>query len=257
MLSNLIDTYPELTAVVVLLLGFVVGKLVEASVRRMLMLADRLAARYGTRQRTLFSPLFQRVSGLIAYGTVLVIAVIIAVRLLDIQQLSNALDSALAYAPRFVVGLFIIGIGNVVGALLRSITAGFLSGGNTNALGPRLVHIGVVTIAVITALEQFGIDISFITRLALILLAALVGGLSLAFALGARQYVANLMAQPELSRYATGERLRIDDDDGVIVEIYRTGLTLATEEGLVAIPAARLANGRVVRISSEPVRAQT
>jgi hypothetical protein len=111
----------------------------------------------------------------------------------------------------------------------------------------------VVTVAVITGLQQLGIDISFVTQLSLILLAALLGGLSLAFALGARQYVANLMAQPELARYATGERLRIGDDEGVIVEIYRTGLTLATEEGLVSIPAARLADGRVVRIGREPV----
>ena len=253
MLSELIDAYPELTAVVVLVLGFVLGKLAEAAVRQALVLADRLVARYGTRQQTLFSPLFQRIFGLFTYGTVLVIAVIFAVRLLDIEQLSAWLDGALAYAPRFVVGLFIIGIGNVVGALLRNLTAGLTGDGDANALVPRLVHAAVVTVAVITGLQQLGIDISFITQLALVLLAALVGGLSLAFALGARQYVANLMAQPELARYATGERLRVDDDEGVIVEIHRTGLVLATDEGLVSIPAARLAEQRVVRITSQPV----
>jgi len=254
MLSGLIDTYPELTAVVVLVLGFLLGKLAETAVRHLLVLADRLVARYGTRQQTLFSPLFQRVFGLITYATVLVIAVILAVRLLDIEQLSAWLDGALAYAPRFVVGLFIIGIGNVLGALLRNLTAGLLGDGDADALAPRLVHAGVVTVAVITGLQQLGIDISFITQLALVLLASLVGGLSIAFALGARQYVANLMAQPELARYGTGERLRIDADEGVVVEIHRTGLILATDEGLVSIPAARLAEGRVVRITSEPVQ---
>jgi hypothetical protein len=253
MLDNLIDSYPELAAVIVLVLGFVLGKLAETAVRRVLLVSDRLAARYGTRQQALFSPLFQRATGLFAYGTVLVIAVIIAMRLLDIEQLSAWLDALLAYAPRFIVGLFVIGIGNVVGALLRNLTAGFLADGDANAVGPRLVHAGVVGVAIITGLEQLGLDISFITRLSLILLAALVGGLSVAFALGARQYVANLMAQPELARYATGDRLRIDEDEGVVVEIHRTGITLATEEGLVVIPAARLAERRVVRITSEPV----
>jgi hypothetical protein len=253
MLNELIESYPELAAVVVLVLGFVLGKLAETAVRQVLVVADRLVARYGTRQQTLFSPLFQRACGLFTYGTVLVVAVIFAVRLLGIDQLSVWLDSALAYAPRFIVGLFIIGIGNVLGALLRNLTAGMLASGDPNELGPRLVHAAVVTVAVITGLQQLGIDISFVTQLSLILLAALLGGLSLAFALGARQYVANLMAQPELARYATGERLRIGDDEGVIVEIYRTGLTLATEEGLVSIPAARLADGRVVRIGREPV----
>lgn len=254
MLSNLIDAYPELAAVLVLALGFVVGKLAQAAVRQVLEFADRLVARYGTRRHSLFSPLFERVFGLMTYATVLVLAVIVAVRLLDFEQLSLWLDAALAYAPRFLLGLFIIGIGNIVGALLRSIAAGLMSDGDADAVGPRLVHVGVVSIAVITGLEQLGIDISFITRLALILLAALVGGLSIAFALGARQYVANLMAQSELERYATGEHLRIDGDDGVVVEIHRTGLTLATEEGLVAIPASRLAESRVVRIASRPLQ---
>lgn len=253
MLNDLVDSYPELTAVLVLVLGFVLGKAAEAAVRRGFRISERLAARYGTRQRTLFSPLFQRAAGLFAYGTVLVIAVIVAMRLLDIEQLSVWLDAVLAYAPRFVVGVFIIGIGNVLGALLRNLTAGIATDGDPNALGPRLVHAGVVGVAVVTGLEQLGIDISFITQLASILLAALVGGLSIAFALGARQYVANLMAQPELARYATGDRLRVDEDEGVVVEIHRTGLMLATEEGLVAIPAARLAERRVVRITSEPV----
>jgi hypothetical protein len=253
MFSDLIEAYPEFAAVLVLALGFLIGKLAQAAVHHLLALSDRLVARSGTRRHTLFSPLFHRAFGLLAYGTVLVVAVIIAVRLLGIAQLTAWLDAVLGYAPRFVVGLFIIGIGNVAGALLRNLTAGVMKDGNPDALGPRLVHAGVLSIAVITGLEQIGIDISFITRLALILLAALVGGLSIAFALGARQYVANLMAQPELSRYATGDRLRIDHDEGVVVELHRTGLTLATEEGLVAIPAARLAAGRVVRITSAPV----
>ncbi len=253
MSGELIDYHPEITAVLVLVLGFLLGKLAETAVRRALLLADRLVARYGTRRRALFSPAFQRACGLLAYGTVLVVSVVLAVRLLDIRQLSAWLDGALAYAPRFVVGLFIIGIGNVVGALLRNVAAGVMTHGNADALAPRLVHAAVLTVAVITGLEQLGIDVSFVTQLALILLASLLGGLSIAFALGARQYVANLMAQPELARYATGERLRIDGDEGVVVEIHRTGLILATEEGLVSIPAARLAGGRVVRLLAEPV----
>ncbi len=253
MVNELIDAYPEVTAVLVLALGFVLGRLAQAAAGQGLALADRLVARYGTRQQALFSPLFRRVFGLFTYGTVLVISVVLAVRLLDIEQISSWLDSALAYAPRFVIGLFIIGIGNVLGALLRNLSAGLVAGGDPNALAPRLVHAGVVVIAVITGLQQLGIDISFVTQISLVLLASLLGGLSLAFALGARQLVANLLAQPDLARYHTGERLRIDEDDGVVVEIHRTGLVLATDEGLVAIPAARLAAGRVIRITSAPV----
>lgn len=251
MARDLILAYPELAAVLVLLLGIVLAKLSEIAIRRLFVLGDRLVSRYGGRDRHVLSPMFQQGFALLVFATVLVLAVVIAVRLLDIAQLTVWLDSVLAYVPRFVLGLFIIGFGAVLGSLLRNFTAGVLAQGDSNALLPRLVHVGVVLVAVITGLQQLGIDISFVTQLSLIVLASLLGGLSIAFALGARQYVANLVAQSELARYGTGDRLRIDEDEGVVVEIYRTGLTLATSDGLVSIPAARLASGRVVRVTDD------
>lgn len=249
MIKDLISTYPELAAVFVLVVGIVLAKAGEILVRRALGMADRLVSRYGSRQRQLVSPVFQQGFALLVFVTILVLAVIVAVQLLDIPQLTEWLESALAYVPRFILGLFIIGIGNVLGALARSLSAGVLAQGDSNALLPRLVHAGVMAVAVITGLQQMGIDISFITQLSLIVLAALLGGLSIAFALGARQYVANLMARSEMARYAVGDRLRIDDDEGVITDIHRTGLTLETPAGLVTIPAARLASGRVLQVA--------
>jgi len=251
MLRDLIQAYPELAAVLVLVLGVVLGKLAEVATRYLLELGDRLVARFGGRDRHTVSPIFQQVLALLVFGTVLALSAIVAVRLLQIPQLTAWLDSVLAYLPRFLLGVFIIGVGNVLGALLRNLAAGMLAQGDSNAALPRLVHVLVVIVAAITGLQQIGIDISFITQLSLIVLAALLGSLSIAFALGARQYVANLMAQSELARYATGDRLRIDDNEGSIVEIYRTGLTLATDDGLVSIPASRLANGPVVRVGGE------
>ena len=250
MLRDLIQSYPELAAVLVLVLGVVLGKFAEVATRRLLALGDRMVARFGGRDRHVVSPVFQQAFALLVFGTVLALSIIIAVRLLEISQLTVWLDSVLAYLPRFLLGVFIIGVGNVLGALLRNLTAGVLAQGDSDATLPRLVHVVVVIVAVITGLQQIGIDISFITQLSLIVLASLLGALSIAFALGARQYVANLMAQSELARYATGDRLRIDDDEGVIVEVYRTGLTLATEDGRVSIPAARLASGPVIRVGA-------
>lgn len=252
MLRDLIHAYPELAAVAVLIVGIGLGKLAAVMTRRALSLTDRAAARWGGRERSHISPVFQQGLSLLAFLLVLALAIIVAVRLLDIDQLSGWLDAVLAYVPRFVLGLLIIGAGTVLGTLTRNLCASLMAQGDANALLPRLAQVGVVLIAFVTGLQQIGIDISFITQLSLIVLAALLGGLSIAFALGARQYVANLMAQSELARYATGDRLRIDEDEGEIVEIHRTGLTLATDEGLVAIPAARLTSGRVLQLTDKP-----
>jgi small-conductance mechanosensitive channel len=252
MLKHLINTYPELAAIGVLLLGAVLGQIAALLARRVLRSIDRIAARFGGRERMLFSPLIQQTASMTAFVIVLALAVIVAVRLLDIDQLSNWLDLVLVYAPRFVLGLLIIGAGTVLATLVRTLSANLFAQGDANALLPRLIQVGVILIAFVTGLQQIGIDISFITQLSLIVLAAVLGGLSIAFALGSRQYVANLMAQSELARYATGDRLRIDDDEGEIVEIHRSGLTLATDEGLVVIPAARLNSGPVLRLGHAP-----
>ena len=252
MIRDLVEAYPELAAVAVLVLGILLGKLSERAVRRLLDFGNRLVGRYASHDRHLVSPAFQQAFALLVFATVVALAVIISVRLLDIPELRSWLETLLAYVPRFLLGLFIIGIGNIVGVLLRNLAASVLAGGDSDTLLPRLVHAGVVVVAVITGLQQLGINISFVTQLSLIVLASLLGALSVAFALGARQYVANLVAQSELSRYSTGDTLRIDDCEGVIVEIYRTGLTLATEKGQVSIPAARLASGPVVRVTDPP-----
>lgn len=253
MINDFIRDFPEIAAVAVLLLGFGIGKLAQNAVAQLLALTERLVARFGTRQESLFSPVFQKAFGLLAYGAVLVIAIVLAIRLLDISQLSRWLDQTLNYVPRLVIGLFIIGIGNVLGALARNLVASLNSRWSVDALIPRFVQGAVVIVAVITGLQQLGLDISFVTQLALIVLAAILGGLSLAFAIGANTYVANLLAHNELARYRAGEKLRIDEDEGTVVEIHQTGLVIATHEGLVAIPAARLATARVVKLTTEPM----
>jgi len=246
MLRDLVQSNPELAAVAVLVFGVILARVAALLSDRLLALADRASARLGGYGRNLLSPVVRKGVSVTVFAVVLALSVIVAVRVLSIEQLSGWLDALLAYVPRFVLGLVIIGAGTVAGTLARTVTASMMSREGGDALLPRLTQIAVVLVAVVTGLQQIGIDISFITQLALIGLAGLLAGLSLAFALGARDYVANLMGQSELSRYAPGDRLRIDDAEGEVVEIHRTGLTLATGEGLLSVPAAQLTRGRVL-----------
>ena len=53
-------------------------------------------------------------------------------------------------------------------------------------------------------LQHVNVDITFVTQLVLILVGTVSAGLMLAFSLGARRHVANLLARRELSRLAIG-----------------------------------------------------
>ena len=96
----------------------------------------------------------------------------------------------------------------------------------------------MVVTAVMTGLEQMSVDLSFMTTVLVILLAVTLGGLSLAFALGSRDLVANLLARRNLAGYRIGDVVRIGDAEGAIVEFTRVAVVLETSEGTVRVPAS-------------------
>jgi len=71
-----------------------------------------------------------------------------------------------------------------------------------------------------------------------IVVACVLGGLSIAFSLGARVYVSNLIGAHYLSReYRAGERVRVGGQEGVILEITPVAVVLETPEGRLTVPA--------------------
>ena len=78
-----------------------------------------------------------------------------------------------------------------------------------------------------------------------ILLAFFFGGISLAFALGSRQLVENLLARRSLDRYRIGDLVRVNGSEGRIIEMLSTAVVIETAEGVVTIPARRFVDGDV------------
>jgi len=91
-----------------------------------------------------------------------------------------------------------------------------------------------------TPIEQIGIDVTFVTTMIAIVLGVVLAGFSLAFGLGARQSVANLIAARSLRRhFALGQRARFGSIEGEIVEFTPTSVILSTLEGRVHVPASQ------------------
>jgi len=64
------------------------------------------------------------------------------------------------------------------------------------------------------------------------------GGAALAFGLGARYYVSNLIAARGLRQSLDiGQRIRIQAQEGVVLEITATAVRLQAEQGEHCIPA--------------------
>lgn len=243
--SEAIASYPGFAAVVVLVLGAALALIGRHVAARAAGSVDRV---FGRRPDGM-SPVIVRNASLFVFWTVMILTVVVSLRVLGIDALSNWLDNILDFLPQFFAGLVIIGVGHVVGIALRDVVRRLNQVHEIAMLDPSWAYAAVLGVALITGVQQMGVNVAFVAQLALITFTIVAGAIGLAFALGARQHVANLIARTELAGYSAGERVRIDGIEGVVVEIARTKLVLATDDGLVHVPAARFSTQVATRLA--------
>ncbi len=237
----------ELIALAILIVGVVVARLASMAAGRILDGLDRHAARLATTETTVLSPKVIDVTRAFVFWIFVVLAVLLSLRFLGVGGVSDGFNSIIEFTPKILVAIAIVIVGHLLGLIAGHLLSQLDDDIASDSIGPRLLHGAILAVAIVMGLQHISVDISFITRLILILVGTVSAGLMLAFALGARQHVANLLARRELSRLAIGERIRVDGVEGEIVDIYSTGLDIATDDGVASIPAARLAELSVLR----------
>ena len=193
-----------------------------------------------------------RLSRVFVFWLLIAGSVLLALRVMGVGGLPELLNSVLGFMPKLFVAFSIIVAGHLLGLFSAHLLSRLEEGWSADSTAPRLLYIAIMAVAIVMGLQHVDVDISFVTRLVLILVGTVSGGLMLAFSLGARQHVANLLARRELSRLAIGDRIRVGGVEGNIVEIYSTGVDVATEEGIASIPAACLAEHGVLRLPRVP-----
>ena len=240
LLLDTVADYPEITALIVLAVGAGVAGAVRAAV---LKLSQRIPGQIG---QSLEGPLRTAATGL--FWLLMLASVFLMLRVLGIENLALVLDALLEPLGRVLIAGVILGAGHLIGVAARDLVRRRQAATSSGLLA-RLVYGVVLALALVVSAGQLGLDVSFVGKLTLVAFATLFGSFGLAFALGSRQFVANLMARSELERYQVGDRLRIGDVEGNVVEVRSTVLVLATPDGTVSVPAARLGDTNVFRLS--------
>ncbi|MBT8079268.1 MAG: mechanosensitive ion channel [Gammaproteobacteria bacterium] len=236
----------ELVAVAILVLGVIAARLLSVAVGAILDFLDRRTARLTTSEKSVISPRLVRIARTIVFWMVIILAISYALRVLGIGGIATMLNAVITFVPQLLVGLMIVVAGHVVGLIVSHVVANLSEDMTASSLAPRMLYGAILIVAVVMGLQHIDVDISFVTQLMLIVIAVAGGGLMLAFALGSRQHVANLLARRELSRLAVGDRIRVDAVEGEVVDIHATGIDIANDEGIVRVPAARLAETSVL-----------
>lgn len=245
-----------LGAVVLLLVGLGVARLLRYATRK---IAERTVARLA-RTRPMDTRVQQprsysaapAIAGRIVYWVVVLFFVLAATELLNLELISRLLAGITAYIPRLLAGLLILFIGLWFAELTRAVLrrSGVRMGIEQSDVLGRLGQILVLLIVFSIAAGQIGIDNTLLTALVAILFGVLFGAIALAFSLGARTLVANLLAAQSIAQtYNPGDVIRIGAIEGRILRITRTSFILETPEGQTLIPAQRFSEVESVQLS--------
>lgn len=196
----------------------------------------------GSRRRLALTPGARTLIGNVVFWIVVLLFVAIAARVARLELFTIWLDRILAWLPTLLAGGLIVLAGYFVSTLVRDLVTATLesAGSGQSELFGRVAQSAIFLAAMVIGLDQVGIDITFLTTLFAIVVGGLLFAMALAFGLGARDLVANLIGARELQRLLEpGQVARIDDIEGQVLEMTATAVVLATEEGRMSVPAKR------------------
>lgn len=246
-LSNLLNSTIELlplfaSSLIVLLVGYFIGRLFRFLTKKFINNLPRLFINKKIKNR-LYQVNFEHsaihisniVFWMILFFTLLLISEIIGV------QIITAWFSGIVYfLPNILVAVVIIFFGIIGGRLAGNLIVSAANQADIsygNVIG-KMAQYGLLFISIIIAVDQLGIEISFLIHIIDIVLAALLFGAALAFGLGAKLSISNILASYYIHHnYKEGDRVKIDEIEGQIVKINSNSVVLNTKEGQVNIPA--------------------
>lgn len=251
---------PKLIVALVLLgLGWLVGRLLQAICRRVLFKlgADRLLRHLGVSDSLERVGLTRPVSELLArllFWLVLLTFVIFAVDALGLRAVNATVDRLLLYVPRIAGAAIITFVGLVVGRMTRNLVAsGSAFGSPENAARlAGVTNVVIVVTAIVLAVEQLGVETEIVVAVTTAGVAAFGLSMGVAFALGARGVVSHVLAGHFLrQRFRPGQELEVEGVTGVVSRVGTVDTQLEGVEGTLSVPNGVLLDLTVKRRDSD------
>ena len=228
-------------AVLVFIAGLLLAKLIRKLTKRFILYLHRgINDKLNNRRLTVDLQGSAKFIATAFFWIIILFTVALITQILEFSFLSKWFDGLINYLPNVIAALVIVFSGLIVSKLICdlivsvSLRTGLFNGKVLGAIA-RYVILGI---SIIVAIDQLGINISFITNLVSIVLGALLFGAALAFGLGAKTSVRNILGSYYLQKtFEVGNTVQIGEDIGVITKITATSVFLNTKSGQVVIPA--------------------
>lgn len=247
-----------LAALLLLLAGWLVARLLRILAVRALFVLDALLPRLGLPASVsrVQAGRGANVVGAIVFWAVMLAFATAAAQVLGLHAFTDWLSRLIQYLPTLVVGLIILAAGwalaEFTGELAARAGALRLDPAQRRVLA-RIVRLAILAGAILIAADQIGVRITFLAIFLGAIALTVGGGVAIAVGLGAREHVANLVAAHHLREaYSVGQVLRVGAHEGRLLEITATGFVLECAEGRTVLPARMLATRPVTLVARGP-----
>lgn len=244
LIEGVVSRLPALLgAFFIVLVGWAVGRLLSAVLRRLLTRGlDRLQ---GSRllsgeDRMGWRRALPNLIGGLTFWTVMAVAVVAAADTLELGLVGELLSTLARLLPQVLAGVLVVFVGVVFAELAQGGVANAATAAGVPYAGAlaRAVQLSVIVVALVMGAHQAGIDSTFLMIALPVLLGTLLGGAALAFGLGSRTAVSNIVASHQLTRlHEVGQRIRIGGLEGRIEQVTPTAVVLDAADGRIVVPA--------------------
>jgi hypothetical protein len=196
-----------LGALVILLLGWILAKILKAALVRILVAVrlEKFSARSGLSKflsRGDIKHSLADILGTVFFWIVFLFFIDLAADVLKFTLLQNLINSIISFIPRLVVAVLIIVIGVLLSSFFKGlvrVTASSYALARAELLG-SIVQYLIIFFTLAVALEQLGVATNILVYSVLIIVAALAFGIALAFGLGSKEVagkIVNKILEPE------------------------------------------------------------
>ena len=244
LLNDFIAYLPQIIgAILLLILGWLAARLVRGLAARLVKGFDRftgLVRKSSTTASPKIGESSASVIGNIVYWITILIFVTSAASLLGMNMFVGWLNKLVDHLPNILSGALIICAGVIFGNLAYQVISSTTLNMSVSQrmILARSAQFFTLVMLILIGVDQIGIDITAVITIMSVVVGVVLGGLAIAFGIGARRLVSNLLGVRYLNRnYQVGERIKIDKFEGTILEIASVAVVLDADQGRVNIPA--------------------
>ena len=230
-------------ALVLFLIGWFMARLLRGLTRKLIDVLDKLLQRFALTATPEYKRLRQTTAMLLSnfvFWLVIIVFLAAAASILQLEIFTRWFDALLLYLPKLLAGAVIFLGGIVFASAVRSIVTHTASSArlHQSELLGRIAQFSVLITSFVIGINQLGIDVSFLTDLAIVAFAVILGAFALGIALATPTYISNLISAHNVRRsYHEGDEILIGEYQGKVLAITQNSVVLDTQQGETTLPA--------------------